>query len=141
MKIITKNSLKFTSIVFLLAPFVTYGFNWKSSTFSSVIDELISIIGLAIPLFFALSFLVFFWGLSRFILNPGNATEIQKGKSYMIWGVLALFILISIRAIIGLVATDLEIGDSSVVPLIPTSANPSGSSAENFSLPSGVPTP
>lgn len=140
MKISLKKSAKYTSFVFLITPIITFAFNWQSSTFSNVIDEIISIIALAIPLFFALSFLVFFWGLSRFILNPGNAAEIQKGKSYMIWGVAALFVLISIRAIIGMVVNDLELGDPSVIPLIPTSANPSGST-QNFSLPAGVTAP
>lgn len=139
MKYFYKKNIKYSPIFFILIPFITFAFNWQSSTFSSVIDEVISVISLAIPLLFALSFLVFFWGVSRFILNSGSTAEIQKGKSYMIWGVVALFILISIRAIIGIVARDLEIGDSSSIPLIPTSTNSGGSSSEDFSLPSGIP--
>ncbi len=138
MSILSKSKLQYSGLFFLL-PIIAGAFSLKASTFSGVVYEILSVIGLAIPLLFALSFLAFFWGVSKFILNSGSATEIEKGKNYMIWGVLALFVLISIRAIIGVVVSDLEFGDPKVVPLLPTTSNPGGLSNQNFSLPAGVP--
>lgn len=122
----------------LAIPTISSAFSLAGSTIKGVIYEVLGIIGLALPILFALCFLVFFWGLSKFILNPGSQADIQKGKSYMMWGVLILFILISFRAIVGIIARDLDIGDSTSIPLIPTSTN-SGQDNSTFNLPSGVP--
>lgn len=78
--------------------------------FKGIIDYILSIIGLLNPILFTLAFLLFFWGLSKFILSSGSAAEVEKGKSYMIWGILALFILLTFMAIIRLVSNDLELG-------------------------------
>ena len=37
----------------------------------------------------------------------------------MLWGVLALFVLLTFKSIIGLVATELEINNGGIVPVIP----------------------
>ena len=89
------------------------------STFGAFIGYIIGFISLLIPVLFALAFIVFFWGLSKFILNSDGEKEIQNGKTYMFWGILALFILISFRAIISFVSADLELGDSRVAPQLP----------------------
>jgi membrane protein CcdC involved in cytochrome C biogenesis len=76
-----------------------------------------------IPILFGLSFIVFFWGLSKFILNAGNKTELEKGKSYIMWGILILFILISFRAIISFIAGELDFGDVSGIPQLKSSGS------------------
>ncbi len=76
-------------------------------------------IGYLNPILFSLCFVVFFWGLSKFILNSGSKDEIEKGKNYMAWAVLALFILISFRAIITFITSDLGFGSSTSTPQIP----------------------
>lgn len=79
-------------------------------------------IGYLNPILFSLSFVVFFWGLSKFILNSGSKDEIEKGKNYMVWAILALFILISFRAIISFITSDFGFGSSSTTPQIPQAA-------------------
>lgn len=72
------------------------------------------------PILFSIAFIVFFWGLSKFILNSDNEEEIRKGKNYMVWGILVLFILISFRAIISFMTNELGLGSASVIPTIRT---------------------
>lgn len=79
------------------------------NTFRDVILYVLGIISVLTPILFTLAFLVFFWGLSKFILSSGNETEVAKGKSYMLWGILALFILLTFKSIISLVSNDLEL--------------------------------
>lgn len=71
------------------------------------------------PILFSLSFVVFFWGLSKFVLNSDSKEEIEKGKNYMVWAVLALFVLVSFRVIISFISSDLGLGDSNITPSIP----------------------
>ena len=49
------------------------------------------------PLVFTLALLLFFWGLVKYIWSTG--TEKEQGKSIMIWGVIALFVMTSIWGI------------------------------------------
>ncbi len=108
-----------------LFPSIAFGFSLSNSTFIDVIAEILSVLDILIPILSAIAFLIFFWGLSKFILNSDNQAEIQKGRNYMFWGVLAIFILITYRTIVSLVATDLEIGDGKVFPTIPQGTNTS----------------
>ena len=90
-------------------------------TFGGVITYILGIIEILSPILFALAFLLFFWGMSKFILSSGNQADIQKGKNYMLWGILALFILLTFRSIITRVSTELELGGNTTqIPLLPT---------------------
>ncbi|OGG43481.1 hypothetical protein A2841_02560 [Candidatus Kaiserbacteria bacterium RIFCSPHIGHO2_01_FULL_48_10] len=55
---------------------------------------------LATPVVIALAFLAFFWGLAMYIFNTGSDEQRKKGVQLMIWGVIALFVMLSIRGII-----------------------------------------
>jgi hypothetical protein len=91
-----------------------------TSTFYDVVMYIVDLLQILNPILSAIAFIVFFWGLSKFILNgSGNQAELKKGKDYMMWGILALFILISFGAIVSMVASELEIGDGTKIPLLP----------------------
>ncbi len=71
-------------------------------TLQSLIAVVGNIIGLLASIFSTLAFVVFFYGLSIFILNAGNEEKIKEGKNIMTWGAAALFILVTIWGIIGI---------------------------------------
>ena len=110
-----KNYLFAFLVVF---PTLALGFSLKDSTFSDVIMEIKGVIDILIPILSAVATIIFFWGLSKFILNSGNQADLEKGRSYMIWGILALFILMSYQTIVFLVAKDLDIGNGGALPII-----------------------
>src|SRR5579863_1597296 len=87
-------------------------FNLAGSNFQTLIGYALSIFAILVPILEGLTFIVFFWGLSKFILNAGNKEEVSKGKTYMAWGILALFILLSYKAIIGWASNQFEFGSS-----------------------------
>jgi len=102
--------LAITSI-FSVFPLIAQGFTLGGeSTITTVINEVLGVISILVPILFTLAFIVFFWGLAKFILHSGSPAEIEKGKEYMFWGILALFILISVKTIIVLISTDLGLG-------------------------------
>jgi hypothetical protein len=121
--------MKFAKLILislLLSPTLVFAldFNLDGSTFADVIQYILDIIFILIPILFALAFIVFFWGLSKFILSSsGNQADLKKGKDYMMWGILALFILVSFRAIIIMVSKEFEIGDGKTYPQLPTDGN------------------
>jgi hypothetical protein len=63
----------------------------------NILDIIINpILGLAT----AVAFVLFIWGMVRFLINRNtNPEESSKGKKHLLWGIIALFILVSIWSI------------------------------------------
>ncbi len=68
------------------------------------IKELINgakeIIDLLIPIVAAIALLYFFWGLAKLILHAGDEKAREEGKHIMVWGIAALFVIVSIWGIV-----------------------------------------
>jgi hypothetical protein len=52
----------------------------------------------------ALALLFFFWGVAKFILNADNDEKRTEGKKVMIWGIIALFVMVSVWGLINILA-------------------------------------
>jgi hypothetical protein len=50
-----------------------------------------------------LAFIYFMWGMAQFILNAGDAKLREEGKQRIIWGIIALFVIMSIYGILTVV--------------------------------------
>ena len=73
-----------------------------SSTFKDVVAYAISIIGALIPVLAALALILFLFGVVRFVVMSGNEREKSHSKEAMLWGLVALFVLVSVWGIIGI---------------------------------------
>ena len=93
--------MKKISLIAIVATFPTffcYGAGGPNA--QSVIEAVFRIIKLAIPLVFGLALLAFFWGLAKFIFHAGNEDRIEEGKRIMLWGIIALFVMVSIWGLV-----------------------------------------
>lgn len=54
-----------------------------------------------IPLLFSLAVVGFIWGIIQYFLNPDNEEKRKAGKSFMIWGLIALFVMVSVWGLVG----------------------------------------
>ena len=88
--------------------------------FNSVISGIGRTISALIPAFVGLALAVFVWGLVVFIWNSGNDSAKQEGKNKMIWGVLALFVIVSIWGIIALLNVIFGVTPTAAPPSMPT---------------------
>jgi hypothetical protein len=47
--------------------------------------------------------IAFVWGiLQYYFLNPNNEEQKKKGKSFMIWGLVALFVMVTVWGLVGI---------------------------------------
>ncbi|MDP3958368.1 MAG: hypothetical protein Q8Q36_02830, partial [bacterium] len=53
-----------------------------------------------VPLFVALATIWFFWGMVTFIKKADEPAEREKGRSRMIWGVIALFVILAVWGLV-----------------------------------------
>ena len=88
----------------------------------NVINNIVPAFTSLVPIMTSLALLGFFWGVAMFIWNGGNDKKRAEGRYVMIWGIIALFVFLSITGIISLLQSTLSVGGNSV--LTPPSANP-----------------
>ena len=102
--------------LFLISFLLPYNFVFAQQvTLESVILKITNLIALVIPIAFALAILFFFWGIAKFIYFADNETKRTEGKNILIWGVIAIFFLVSIWGVVALLQ-DTFLGGSSFVP-------------------------
>ena len=92
---------------------------------TSIFIKIQEILNVIIPIVMTLALLYFFWGLATYILG-GSADEEKRaaGRSMMIYGVIALFVMAAVWGLTGVLANTFGIrqgtGAPPVAPLIPT---------------------
>lgn len=69
-----------------------------------------------IGLLFFVALLVFLWGVFRFVANASSEDARETGKRNMMWGILGMFIMVSVYGIIRLVLGTFGITQTSHVP-------------------------
>lgn len=58
------------------------------------------------PILAGLALLYFFWGLANFlILHADSDTEREKGRHIMFWGIIVLFVMVSVWGILQVLET------------------------------------
>ena len=88
-----------------------------AATVGSVLSTIKNIMDLLIPIFITLAVLYFFWGLGQYILNSNEAEKKEEGRNIMIWGILALFVMVSVWGIIGVISNTFGIGTGGTIQI------------------------
>ena len=77
-----------------------------------------------IPLIFALATVMFIWGaVNFFIINADEEAKRAQGKQFMIWGIIALAVMLSVWGLVGILSSTFGV-NSSILPQV----RPPGSS-------------
>lgn len=63
-----------------------------------------------IPLLITLSVVGFIWGIIQYFLNPDNEEKKKNGKSFMVWGLIAIFVITSIWGLVGVLSGTFDFG-------------------------------
>lgn len=124
---------KFSTFALLTLPAVVYGqtpdFKVEvvgisaPTDFRSLVNLFINIINPLLGLLVGLALLAFFKGLVSFIGKSGDAAKHQEGRDLMVWGVIALFVMVSVFGILRFFYNDLGFSNphnsGSLLPLLP----------------------
>jgi succinate dehydrogenase/fumarate reductase cytochrome b subunit len=76
-----------------------------------------------IPLLVSVAVVAFIYGIIQFFLNPENEEKRKAGKSYMLWGIIALFVMVSFWGLVGILASTFTPGgtpNTVKIPGLPT---------------------
>ncbi len=72
-----------------------------------------------VPLLVGVALIVFFWGIVKFIRSAGSETAREDAKNTLFWGVISLFVMVSLFGIINFFSNDLFGSGWSVLMVIP----------------------
>ena len=75
------------------------------SSFVGRINELI--INPLVGLLFAVALVIFLWGIVEFFLQANSDLAREKGRSHMLWGIIGMFIMFSVFAIMKIIVNTL----------------------------------
>lgn len=64
-------------------------------TFGNIFNKLIGIAGATIPAMMILATVLFLWGVITFLVNADNEDARTQGRTFMIYGVVALFVMVA----------------------------------------------
>ena len=90
------------------------------SALSAYLDSFTCLIGKSvIPLIFALATVVFIWGVVKFFfLNIDEEAKRAQGKQFMIWGIVALAVMLSMWGLVNVLRSTFNLGTGSVLPTV-----------------------
>ncbi len=71
----------------------------------------------ATPIVIGLALLVFFWGLIKYIFSSGDEEGRKAARGYMIGGVIALFVMVSIFGLIKFIGSAVGVGQDTSIPI------------------------
>lgn len=86
------------------------------------VRSLAEIINLLLPVIFTLALLLFFWGLVTYVfaISRGDETAQGKGRSLMVGGIIALFVMASVWGIVAFIGDALGIRQGQSIENIPS---------------------
>lgn len=90
----------------------------NNTKFQDLITYVNCIINLSIiPLLFTLATLFFIWGVVQYMLADADERKRETGKQYMVWGIVALTVMLSVWGLVNLLGNTFGL-DTGFVPQI-----------------------
>lgn len=87
-----------------------------NDTFAQMVSWAICLINQTIiPFIFVLATLVFLIGVLRFVANGADEEARKKGKQFMVWGVIAMAVMVSIWGLVRLITGTLQLNNDSTI--------------------------
>jgi|GEM_PF-497486 len=113
----------FFSILLLTLPLVTFGAEFQ--TLNDVLEWLLNLVNsYFVPLLVAIALLAFFWRNIVALAKKDELATKPEMKWYLFWGVIALFVMVSVWGLVGIL-TDI-FGIDNVVPQLNTGSGDTG---------------
>ncbi|MFA6076501.1 MAG: hypothetical protein WC735_00290 [Candidatus Paceibacterota bacterium] len=70
-----------------------------------------------IPLIFALAIVMFVWGVVQFVINSDDEAKKTKGKMFMIWGIVALTVMVSVWGLVAILGNTFGV-NTGIIPQV-----------------------
>ena len=110
-------------IIATLALAPALAFAQQLGNIETLIRSIGRVVALALPIVVAIALLAFFWGLLKFIFAQGNEESKADAKRIMLWGIIALFVMVAVWGLVRFIGTALGVTPETGPQVIPTVPN------------------
>lgn len=94
-----------------------YGAVDRTKGVGKLFDTLGDLANMSIGILVTLALATFFWGLVKYVFKLGGSKTPDNGRSLMIYGIVALFVMVSIWGITSFIGDFLGIKDNAAAPI------------------------
>ena len=97
---------KISSIVlasFLSLPLVTFA---APANFRELVLTFVHVIEKAIPILLSLTFVVFIFGLLKYVTAGGDEEKTKEGREYIMYGIIGIFVMSSVWGLVNLIVNE-----------------------------------
>jgi hypothetical protein len=107
--------------LFVFGPMLALAQTQTGTTYvNSWITGIGTIIKDLIPIMLGLAVVYFFWGMIKFIMSAGDADKAKEGKGIMIWGVIAIAVMVALFGLVAWLGTIFGVGTGASTLTPPT---------------------
>ncbi len=86
----------------------------------SLLNQANQLINQVIPFIIALTVLVFLWGVFMFVVSGADSEKRKEAQGYMIWGIIALFVMVSVWGLVNILVRSLNLDTAAPpAPMLP----------------------
>jgi len=103
-----------TTVSIYLLPFIVFA----QANVDTLLGRISVWINDALPILMSLAVLLFVWGVVVYIFNAGNEEKRKQARGYMIWGVIGLFVIVSVWGLVSFIGSSTGINQG-VIPIAP----------------------
>jgi len=107
---------KLISLFVISLPIVTYAY----SDLGQLVGALNGALSATVPLLLSLATLVFLWGIVKYIWSGDDEKQRTESRSFMLWGIVGLTVMVSVWALVSLLANFFSIP----IPFAPSLPSP-----------------
>jgi len=87
-----------------LNPFFVFASTESPENFQDLINRMVNLISLMVPVLISLAVLIFLYGVMTYIWNGGNQAKREEGRNFIIWGIIGLFVMVSVWGLVNLLS-------------------------------------
>ena len=84
-------------------------------SFAQIVNKAIGLANPFVGIIIGLAVLYFLWGVAQFVLSAGDEKKVEEGRKTMLWGIIALFVMVAMWGLAALVLDTFGLYDSKTV--------------------------
>lgn len=96
------------------------GIAFAQGALIDVLGTIKTLLDTIVPILIVLALIYFIYGVAKYITSSGDAEGQAGARNVMIWGIIALFAIVSVWALVGILQTTFTGGGSGTTPVLPT---------------------
>ncbi|OHA26854.1 MAG: hypothetical protein A3C06_02315 [Candidatus Taylorbacteria bacterium RIFCSPHIGHO2_02_FULL_46_13] len=75
-----------------------------------------SILAIVFPILLTIAVFVIVWGIFKFILNAGDEEARKTGRSFILWGVVGIFLMLSVWGLVNILYNTIPLDTTPITP-------------------------